>query len=219
MADIVAGAQGQHRIHKVAQAFVPNALDEPGLHGGIVVHDLDAVKIIVFLDGRQHLVCHFQGDLAAVSAVYFVAIVLGGVVAGGDADACAAPQIPGRPGEGGGGLQTGIEESGDPVGSQDPGCFTAKQLALMTAVVGDGYTFGQPAGVQVVGQTLRSPADGVDVHAVGAGADDAAQPAGTKGKVPVEAVGYGVRVRLNGFQFPAQVGVVGGSGQPEMKCG
>ena len=167
-------------------------------------------------DGRQHLVGHLQGDLAAVGAVHLVAVVLGGVVAGRDADARAAAQIPHRPGEGRGGLQPGIDVGRDAVGGQHPGGLPAEQLALVAAVVGQGHLLGQAGGVQRVGQALGGPADGVDVHPVGAGADDAPQSAGAEGQVPVEPVVDGLGIAGDALQLGDQVGVLGGAGAPEV---
>src|SRR5699024_5088761 len=119
-------------------------------------------------DGLLDLVRGFQGDLAAVGPVDFVAVVLGGVVAGGDADARAAAIVPHRPGQGGGGFQPGVQVGGDAVGRQHTGGLAGKDVALDAAVVADGRLFGQAGGVQVIGQALGGLADVVDVHPVGA---------------------------------------------------
>ena len=155
-----------------------------------------------------------SGDLAAVGAVDLVAVVLGGVVAGRYTDARAAAQVAHRPGKGGRGFQPGVKVGRDAVGGQHPGGFPAEQFALAAAVVGDGHLLGQVGAVQVVGQALGGPADGVDVHAVGAGADDAPQPAGAEFQVPVKAVCDGGLVPGNAVQFGGQVVGQVGLGQP-----
>ena len=59
--------------------------------------------------------------------------------------------------------------------------------------------------VQVVGQSLGSLGDGVNVHPVGAGADDAPQAAGAEGKIAIKSVLHlGV---VHGFQFGGHVGI------------
>src|SRR5699024_8202692 len=112
----------------------------------------------------------------------------------------------------------GIQPGGNAVGGQHPGSLPAEQLALDAAVVADGHLPGQTLGVDVVCQALGGPADGVDVHPVGAGANDAPQPAGAEFQIPVEPVGDGIGVIADGFQLGGQVGVLPGAGQPEVQC-
>ena len=171
-------------------------------------------------NGGEYLVRRFQGDLAAVGAIDLVAVVLGGVVAGGDADARAAAEVTHRPGKGRGGLQPGIEVNRNSVGGQYPGGFLAEQLTLDAAVVADGDLFGQVAAVQVIRQTLGRPADGVDIHPVGARADDTPQTAGAEFQIPVEAVCDCIRVAANLPQFLNQIRVLRGAVQPltELFC-
>ena len=65
----------------------------------------------------------------------------------------------------------------------------------------DRDLFGQGGRVQVIGQALGGLAHGVDVHAVGARAQHAAQTAGAEGEVAVKAVGDGGLVALDGRQL------------------
>ena len=54
---------------------------------GDKIHSIEhAQRVDFFQNSRGHV----QGDLAAVGAIDLVAVIFGGVVAGGDADACAA---------------------------------------------------------------------------------------------------------------------------------
>ena len=102
-------------------------------------------------NGGEDLVGNFEGDLAAVGAVHLIAIVFGRVVAGRDADAGPAAEIPHGPGEGGGGLKPGIQTGRDAVGREDAGGFPGEKLAAVAAVMRDGNLFGQFARVEVIG--------------------------------------------------------------------
>ena len=214
---IIARAQCQYGVHKVGQAPVVDGHDAAIGNCLVIIRQSGAVEVIVPANGIQHLVGCFQGNLAAVGAVDLVAVVLGGVMAGCYADACAAAQVPYRPGQGRGGFQAGIEIGGDAVGGQHPGCFPAEQFAFVAAVMGKGYLFGQTGSVEVIGQALGGPADGVQVHPVGAGADDAPQAAGAELQVPVKTVADGGFVPGNGLQFGDKVGILHGTGKPEVQ--
>ena len=126
-----------------------------------MIHKFGAVKTVMLPNGRQHLGRGFQRDLAAVGAIHLIAVVLGRVVAGRDADARAAAQIPHGPGQRRGGFQPGVKIRGDAVGGQHAGGLAAEQFALDAAVVGDGDLFGQALGVDVVGQPLRGAAHSI----------------------------------------------------------
>ena len=197
----VADALVVDSLHKVVKAFIADHNDAAVGQGLVIVGEFDTVEAVDFFNRSQNLFRGFQRDLAAVRAVDLVAVVLGGVVAGGHADARAAAQIPHSPGQGGRRLQAGVHIGGDAVGRQHAGGLAGEQFAVVAAVVGDGDLFRQAAGVQVVGQTLRSLAHGVEVHAVGARADDAAQAAGAERKVTIETVGDGVVVARHADQF------------------
>ncbi len=138
-------------------------------------------------------------------------------MAGGDAHAGPAAQIPHRPAERRRGLQPGIEPGGDAVGRQYPRCLPRKEIAFDTAVVGNGHGLGQVRSVQVVGQALGGPADGVDVHAVGPRADHTPEPSGPKGQIPVKAVGNRRGIVLHRAQLGGQIAVFPGPAEPEVQ--
>ena len=214
-AHIVAGAQRQHRVHKIRKAVVLDGLNQPRRGSFVIVHKLRAVKIVMLPNGGQHLVSHREGNLAAVRAVDLVAVVLGRVVAGRNAHPRPAAQIPYRPGKRRGWLQPGVQIRRDAVGRQHPRGLPAEQFALAAAVVGQRHLFGQAAGVQIIRQPLGGPADRVNVQSVGTRAQYAPQPAGAEFQIPVKPVGNGVGVLLNGGQLGGQVGVVDGAGAPQ----
>ena len=127
-------------------------------------------------------------------------------MAGGDADACAAAVVPNRPAQCRGGLQTGIDVRLDAVSSQNSRRFFCEHIALDAAVVADGNFFRQVRSVQVVGKTLRRLADVVDVHPIGACADDPTQTAGAEFQLPVKTVGDGILVACDALQLLGKVG-------------
>ena len=213
-AHVAAGPQGQHRVHEGVQAVLADGADQALGGGRVVIRQLHAVKAVGFLHGGQDPLRRLGGNLTAVRAVDLVAVVLGGVVTGGDAHAGPAAQIPYRPAQGRGGLQTGVEVGGDAVGRQHPGRLPGKEGPLQPAVVGDGHAPGQAGGVEVVGQALGGPADGVDVHAVGPRPQHAPQAAGAEGQMAVESVGDRRPVRLHGPQLLDQLRVLPRAVQP-----
>ena len=62
----------------------------------------------------------------------------------------------------------------------------------MAAVVGDGDLFGQIGCVQIVRQTLRCLADGIEIHAVGARTNDTAQTTGTEFQITIKTIRDGL---------------------------
>ena len=126
-------------------------------------------------------------------------------MAGGDAHARAAPEIPDGPRERRGRFQARIQAGGDAVGGQHASRLPREQLALVAAVVRNRNLFRQIGGVEVIGQSLRGLAHGVEVHPVGSRSDHAAQAAGSEGQIAVEAVVDGVGVALNGAKLSGQI--------------
>ena len=115
-------------------------------------------------------------------------------MAGGDADSRSRAVVPHCPAQSGGGLQTGVQVSSEPVGGNDLGGFQGEQVALDPAVVADGHFPRQLRCFQVGAQALGSPADDINVHPVGACADDAPQSSGAEFQIPVKPVIDGVCV-------------------------
>ena len=199
------------RIHHV----LPDVFNVTGRHTGFKIRGLDVRKNIQLIDLFQHAVGHFAGDLAAVAAIHLIAVILGGVMAGGDGDARIAAQMPHRKGKGRRGHQFGVHIHLDAVGGQHGGGLLGEFQALVAAVPGNGHTGTVPAGaVQVVGKALGGLAHGVHVHAVGAGAQHAPQAGGTKGQVLVKTVVDLFVFPLNGEKFLGQVLVVQFLGKP-----
>lgn len=76
----------------------------------------------------------------------------------------------------------------------------SENVRFYSRVVGDSYRAFFKVAVYVVGKTLSSAADGVDVHAVAACADNAAETARAEFEISVKAVEYSVVVALYAFQ-------------------
>ena len=138
--------------------------------------------------------------LRAVLPVSLVAIVLTRVVAGRQVDTALRLEVS----DGERALRRGahlVEEVDlDAVGREDIGHRAGVEVGVVAAVVTDDgadLLAVLEALLQIVGESLRRHADGIDVHAVGARAHDAAQSARSKFQVAVE--------RLNQFRL---VGIV-----------
>ena len=135
-------------------------------------------------------------------------------MAGGDVDAGGAAQFPHGVGEGGGGHQFPVEVGLDAVGGKDPGGLPGEQFRVDTAVIGHGGGRGVEPGQKDIGVGLGGPADGVDVHPVGAGPQHPPQPGGAELQVGVKAVVHLLVLALDGLQLPGQGGVLQLLGEP-----
>lgn len=160
-----------------------NPLHQPLVQGPIERHRPYAIEAVdgvdILLDGLRRL----DGDLAAVGAVDLVAVVCRGVVGGGDVDAGRAAQLADGETQRGGGLDA-IEQIGfDSVAGENLSDSTHELLGTVTGVTAKRDRRVPKGAIQVIRQALRSLADGIDVQAVGAEAELAAQAAGAKLKV------------------------------------
>ena len=193
-------------LNKIVQTLVINH-DYAAISQRLVIIDQpDAVKAVDLLNRCKDFFGSFQRDLAAVRAVDLVAVILGGVMAGGHADTRAAAEIPHRPRKRRGRLKAGVHIGCDAVGGQHTGRLAGKQLTVMAAVVGDVNLLRQVGCVQVVRQTLRCLADGIEIHAVGARTNNTAQTTGTEFQITIKTIGDGLvipghadKLRLNGI--------------------
>ena len=78
----------------------------------------------------------------------------------------------------------------DAVGSKHRRCRAHEELGIDTRIVGDGHggLVAVRALIQIIGKALRGLADRMDVHAVRADADDAAQTGGAERKRSIERI-------------------------------
>ena len=166
--------------HGLGNGFQQAAL--AGLRLGQPAQRLVGHPVDVAGDLRGHVV----GDLAAVRAVDLIAVVLAGVMAGGDDHARVAAQGAHRKGKHGCGHQGAVDQGAQALFGQHAGGDVGKVPGAEPGVVGDGH--GTPARLQqVVRQALAGPGHGVLVHAVGAHAQGAAQAARAEGQLLGEA--------------------------------
>ena len=129
-----------------------------------------------------------RGDLRTVGPISLVAVILLGVVRRRNDDDRMAFQLADGEAQLGRGAQRVEEEDVEVVRSEDVGDALGEHARIVAAVVGDGDADALAGEVlfEVVGQTLRSGAHGVDVHAVGTYAHDAAQAARTELEILVK---------------------------------
>ena len=124
-----------------------------------------------------------------------ITVVLAWVVRSRDHDTRRGVQIAGRKGHGRHRHQDGPDIDLDAIGRKHSGGHFCKHIALDAAVVADGHRRLCKVLFQIIGQALRGLCHGIDVHAVGACADDAAQTARAKGKVTVKRIfDFGINI-------------------------
>ena len=129
--------------------------------------------------------------LCAVFPIGLVAVVLLGIVAGGNVYAGLCMQVTDGEGHFGSGSEALKEIHLDAVGAEDGSHCLGKETAVVAAVMAYHYAqllaFGE-GFEQVVGKSLCGHTHDVFVHAVGASAHDATQSASTELQVLVESV-------------------------------
>ena len=138
-------------------------------------HGLCAGENVGFLNFRIDHSGSIVGHLAAVGAIGLVAIVLGGVMGSRDHNAGVGLVIAGGKGQGGNGHEGIINAHLDAIGSQHAGSGFREHIGIDTAVIGDGNQLIAALGLNPVGKALGSLTDHVDIHPVGARAQNAAQ--------------------------------------------
>lgn len=165
-----------------------NPTDASGAQKRVKAAGSDGFKIGMVLQNCGDAGYAAGGQLAAVCAVDLEAVILGGIVAGRDADADPAGKRAHGIAQGGNGLESGIEICLNAVRGQNAGGFPGEAFTIYPAVVSDGGALGKARFVQIIGYGLRRAADDMDVHAVCAHAENAAQSAGAEGKRTAECV-------------------------------
>ena len=162
-------------------------LDQALLEALVEVHDAHGERVDLG-DVRGDLGSGLVGDLAAVVVVDLVAVVGSGVVGGREDDAGGGVQVAHREGERGDRLDARVDVDVDAVGGEHAGGDALEVLALVAGVARERERRVLVVRVQVVRDTLGGLGDHVDVHAVGAHAERAAQAGGAEGEVAVEGV-------------------------------
>ena len=177
------------RFHVRVVDFLAEVLQKALLQRFLFGHRLHVFKALNCVDFRDDTGVMRRRHLRAVLPVRLVSVVLRRVVARRDLDAGLAAEITEREGL----LRHAAQRVGqirlDAVRCEAKGRLLRELGGHVPAVVRDRDAAGRIAVlIDVVGEALRRLADRVDVHAVRAGADDAAQAARTKGQARVEAV-------------------------------
>ena len=154
-------------------------------------------------------------DLAAVRAVDLVAVVFGWIVTCRDDNAAARAKIAHRERKRGCRHQAGINVHANAVRGKNSCRSLGKETGVDAAVISYGDGRRGKMRLEIIGIALRGLADGENIHAVCAGADHAAQPAGTEFQLAVKAVLDGGGVAADGFQLFAERSVSGGLFPPQ----
>ena len=197
-------------------AVVTNILDQALRQTVLKGDQLGAGQDIGFLNFGVNDVGGLIGHLATVRAVGLVAVVLGRVVAGGDHDTRVAVVIAGGKAQRGNRHQSLVDADLDVVCSQNLGGRFGKQIALDAAVIADGNGLTAALRLDPVGKALCCLTDNINIHAVGARADDAAQTGGAELQGHGKAVLNGGIVPLNAFQLGLEVCVIQLGSQPTL---
>ena len=182
----------------------PQDLNESRLHGVVIGHGFDVPEDVQLLQPLCDGVGVMGGQLGAVLPVDLVAVVLLGVVAGGDVDARLAVILPHGEAQLRRGPQ-GLEDADvNAVGGADLCGGPGELHRVVAAVHADGHAPVlplRPFGADDVGKTLGGPADDVDVHVVEAHVHGAPQSGGAKLQRPVEPAFDLLGVVFDGLQL------------------
>ena len=123
----------------------------------------------------------------------------------GDHDTRRGMQITGRKGHGRHRHQNRPDTHLDPIGCKNTSSDFCEHVALDAAVIADCHRRFCKVFLQIVSQSLRRFCYRVNVHAVGARTNHAAQTTRAKGKVTVEGIlDFGIVQR---FQFGGNIGI------------
>ena len=158
------------------------------------------------------IVCH----LAAIGAVGLVAVIFGGIVRGGNHDTGVGMVIAGGEGQGGHRHQRVINAHFDAVGGQNAGGLLGEHVGIDPAVVGDGNQLTAPLGFDPVGKTLGGLTHHINIHPVGACAQDSPEACGAEFQRHGEPLLDLILLARDFLQFPGQSGILQRSGAPTL---
>ncbi|EAU68212.1 hypothetical protein STIAU_7739 [Stigmatella aurantiaca DW4/3-1] len=187
-----------HRLRDVA----PEA-SRPGLGGGQQPHLIGRLHRV---DGGGDALIVRGDDLRAVAPVDLVAVVLRGIVAGGDHHRRTGPQAQRGERRQGRGHEAGEDERGDPFGGQHTRGVLGELGAHPAPIPADDHAPGHGLGhlgLEIARQPRRGAAHHGPVHPVGTGPQHPAQPRGAKLQVSREAIRQVRRIVLR--QHPPQL--------------
>ena len=174
---------------------------------------LEQVKRIDLVDDSLR---DFQRDLAAVRAVGLVAVVLCGVMARSDHDACGAFERTDCPREHRRRHQLPVDMHTDAVCCENCGSGLCKQVGLVAAVVGDRDARLIKGFLHIIGKTLCCTAHGIDIHSACARAEHTAQAAGAELQITVKPLADRIAVAADLSQLSDEVGILRRVFAPEL---
>ena len=210
-----------HLGHHVRQEGLVRLLAHDGDltlgHRLVIGHGLHAGEHVQLLHLLGHLVGVLGGQLGTVLPIDLIAVILLGVVAGGDVDAGDAAILPHGEGQLGCGAQRLEQADGDAVGGHDLGGLPGEGLGVVPAVKADGHA---PGGGLLsllqnhLGKGLGGVADDVDVHPIKAHAHGPPQTGGAEGQLVEEAGLLLLLVVADGLQLRLLLGGQGRAVEP-----
>ena len=177
-----------HRLHEGGVNILLNELNVSTLHSCFKIFLPDIFEDIQLLDLCQDFCRRLGGDLAAVRAIDLVAIVLAGVVGSSNHHARRGFQMARCKGNHWHRHQLGPDMYLYSVGGKHPRCNLGKYIAFDSAVIANGDRRLGKMLFQIVRQALRGLCNGVNIHAIGARANDAPQASCAKGQIPIEGI-------------------------------
>ena len=181
---------GHDIFHEGVVSFLPHKLDAPGGLGLVKGHGFYAGKNVDLFQLLGNGVGVVGGQLGAVGPVDLVAVILLGIVAGGDVDARLAAVVPHGEAQLRGGAKGFENAHMDAVGGADLRGSPGKLHAVVAAVHADGNALvhgGGAFGADDIGKALGGPADDINVHLVQAHLHGAPQTGGAELQGAVEA--------------------------------
>lgn len=185
---VLARGDLERLLYVTVENSLGNPLHQPLFQGPIERHRLYAMETVDRVDGRLDGLRRLDGDLAAVGAVDLVAVVCRGVVRGRDVDAGRAAQLADGETQRRCGLDAIEQIRPDSVAGEHLGDAAHKLLGPMTGIPAKCDRRVLKSAIQVIRQTLRSLADGIDVQTVGAEPELAAQAAGAERQLAKERI-------------------------------
>ena len=195
---------GHDVFHEGVVGFLPHELNVPGGLGFIKGHGLYAGEDVDLLQLSGDGIGVLGGQLGAVGPVDLVAIILLGVVAGGDVDARLAAVVPHGKAKFRSGAQGLKNPHMDAVSGADLGGGPGKLHAMVAAIHADGNALvhgGRAFSADDIGKALSGPADDIDIHLVQAHLHGAPQAGGAELQRAVESALDLLVVICNGGQL------------------
>ena len=182
---------GHDVLHEGAVRLLAHDLNEAGLHRLVKVHALDTGEDVDLFQLGGDGVGVLGRQLGAVRPVDLVAVILLGVVAGGDIDARLTAVVADGKAQLRRGTQGLKNADMDAVGGADLRGGVGKEHIVVAAVHADGNALllgVLTLGGDDIGKALGGPADDMDVHLVQTDLHGAAQTGGAELQRAVEAV-------------------------------